>query len=583
MWWKRKQLLASAVGITVVVTIVGAAFAFSHGTVHAASASFSGGTATIQRQGTVNFTAIAQANAKRPKAAAAAVGGPHQKAPLGLVHPRANTASAQQAVAAGLAASASAQFGGNVSGEKGFDGITAAINGAANSPEVGGVGDVSPPDQGLAVGPGPSPNPIVIVEAVNDTFNFYAPNGNTILGALGAYQVFALPASAFLSDPRAYWDPQTGHWFFTMFTFAPGDEFQYIAVSQTTDPFGSYTVFSIPTDDSSTSGCPCFGDFDQIGSDHSGIYIATNEFGVFSGAFNGTIIYAVSKEGLIDAANGSPLPVLQMYRVLYASDPFAAYHLSPSTVTQGSSNPNTEYFVESDANLISDSALEVYALLGTSVLNTGGRPTMVMTLVNTEGYISPPNVNQENGPLPLGSSLGYGVAQLQTDFDAVQEVTYANGLLYAELDTAFPYGTGQNSGAAWFVLKPKTTSSSVSVTNEGNGLVKTSQNLLYPVIGVNASGKGFMAFAVAGNTRYPSAGYVTFNGTKGAGKTVYIAANGVAPLDDFTCYPFGACRYGDYSMAQVFNGKVYMATEYIAPQPRDYYANWDTRVFYAPA
>ncbi|HUZ83137.1 MAG TPA: hypothetical protein VMU66_00470, partial [Gaiellales bacterium] len=441
----------------------------------------------------------------------------------------------------------------------------------------------------LAVGP--SPAGTAIVEFVNDTLNIYSPSGKTLLGAVAGFQVFGLPPSAFLSDPRAYWDPQSHHWFLTMFTFGDGVSAplstQYVAVSQTTSPFGPYAVFSIDTSDvaNTAGGCPCLGDFDQVGSDRSGFYIATNEFSVDGPDFNGSVIYAMSKNGLISAANGGPLPVLQRYVVPYSGDPFAAYHLSPSTVTQGSSSPNTEYFVESNANLNSGSGLEVYALLGTSALKTGGRPSMVITTVATEGYASPPNASQKNGPTPLGTAVGFtGVAPVQTDFDAVQEVTYAGGRLYAELSTGFNYGSGQNSGAAWFVLHPTAHPSSITVGNVANGYVKTSQNLLYPAIGVNAKGNGYMAFAVSGKSRYPSAGYVTFHNVAGAGSTVHIAASGATPLDDFSCYPQfggGACRYGDYSMAQAFNGQIYMATEYTAPQPRDFYANWGTRVWYA--
>jgi hypothetical protein len=35
-------------------------------------------------------------------------------------------------------------------------------------------------------------------------------------------------------------------------------------------------------------------------------------------------------------------------------------------------------------------------------------------------------------------------------------------------------------------------------------------------------------------------------------------------------------------MAQNFNGKIYMASEYVAPQPRDLKSNWGTRVWSAP-
>ncbi len=43
----------------------------------------------------------------------------------------------------------------------------------------------------------------------------YSPSGKTLLGAFRRHQLFGLPPDAFLSDPRAYWDPQTGHWFLT--------------------------------------------------------------------------------------------------------------------------------------------------------------------------------------------------------------------------------------------------------------------------------------------------------------------------------------------------------------------------------
>lgn len=564
-------------------------------------------TQALQRGATVNLTQLAAADAGNSSATPPAKGGHGHNAPLG-VPPTHGQANGPQPKASTLS-----PFTGNIGGESGFDGITAAINGAANSPDIGGVGDVSPPDQGLAVGPGPSGT--VLAEFVNDTLNFYNPSGQTLLGALPAFQVFGLPPNAFLSDPRAYWDPPTGHWFLTMFTVGDGGtpsngecangaappnclSAQYIAVSATTNPFGAYAVFAIDTSDTSNTanGCPCFGDFDQVGADASGFYIATNEFPLNTGGpgFNGSVIYAMSKSGLIAYANGGAAPAVQRYVVPFAgpgADPFAGYHVSPSTVTQGSDNPSTEYFVESNANLPNDATangLEVFALLNTSVLASGGRPSLVMTTVNTESYSElPPNATQKTGPTPLGCSVGScGVATLQTDFNAVQEVTYAGGRLYAELSTGFALGTQMNAGAAWFVLQPTPSATGLTVANLANGYVETTQNILYPVIAVNASGKGYMAFAVSGPDMYPSAAYMTFDGTKGATGKVRIAASGTAPLDDFTCYPsfFGesSCRYGDYSMAQEYNGVIYMATEYVGSQPRDTLSNWGTRVYWVP-
>ena len=167
----------------------------------------------------------------------------------------------------------------------------------------------------------------------------------------------------------------------------------------------------------------------------------------------------------------------------------------------------------------------------------------------------------------------------------MQEVTYASGRLYAELSTGFNFGTGENSGVGWFVLKPAANRASISVRLVSNGYVETPEDLLYPVIGVNKAGKGYLNFAISSSTRYPSTAYLVFDGSRGPVGPIHIAAGGVSPLDDFTCYPpysTGQCRYGDYSMAQYYNGQIYMASEYVAPQPRDMLSNWSTRIWYAP-
>ena len=548
-----------------------------------------GGHFRLHRIGTVNLRALARADARRQgHASHAPASGAGRMAPLGQPPVAAGSGNAPNRApsAAGLLT----KIGGNVSGEHGFDGITAAINGAANSPITGGLGDVSPPDQALAVGP--SSAGTAIVEYVNDTLNIYSPKGKTLLGAIPSYQIYGLPGNAFLTDPRAYRDPQTGHWFLTQFIFGDGVSSplstQYIAVSETTSPFGPYATFSIDTSDSTNTagGCPCYGDFDQVGIDNSGFFISTNQFSVDEENFNGTVIYAMSKRALITAARSSgSTPTVQTYVVPYASDPFGAYHLSPSVVTPGSSAPNTEYFVESNSSLNYGSGLEVYALLNTTVLNAGGRPRLVETKTRSESYSFPPNAIQRSGPTPYGCSIGTcATASLDTDFNAIQEVTYASGKLYTELNTGFNYGTGQNSGAAWFILTPKPMAGSVRITNITDGYVKSSQYILYPVIGVNKYGHGYMNFAISSSTRYPSTAYVVF-GPRGTSGPIHLAARGVNPLDDFTCYPpdsTGQCRYGDYSMAQYYNGKIYMASEYVPPQPRDVLSNWGTRIWYAP-
>jgi hypothetical protein len=552
---------------------------------------------TIHQVGTVNLAALSKAAAKAP----ATTSGHH---PAFLGRPPLRNAGGQHPSASSLAHAAPSaavkSLAGNVSGAVGFNGQAAAAN-------EGTIGfDLTPPDYGMAVGT--SSAGTAIVQSLNVTVQAFKPDGtpltspfplNVFFGS-GACTGNPFPGGC-PSDPRVLWDPQTKHWFLTGFTFngflnndpSTPDQ-QFVAVSLTSDALGFYRVFSFSTDTSALNptgtDCPCVGDFDMVGMDNSGFYITTNEFGQ-SQALHGANIYAFSKSGLIAWANGAPFPGGFNYGVNTFADPFAAYHLAPSQVTQGSSSPNDEYFTESDANDLSNRALEVYALTGTNSLNSGVAPPLVATNVATEGYSQPPNAVQKAGPIPLGKALVGATlpSPLQTDFDAVQQTVFAGGYVYAQLNTGVTAGGGAaNAGVAWFALKPTPGSGSVSVKNAGNGYVQVSGDLLYPSIGANKNGHGYMAFGLAGANNYPSAAYILFDDQQGATGPVRIQKAGTTPLDDFSCYPaavFGGCRYGDYSASQVYNGRVYLGTEYVHALTNvsgGAFTNWATRIWSVP-
>ncbi len=362
---------------------------------------------------------------------------------------------------------------------------------------------------------------------------------------------------------------------------------QFIAVSNTSDVMGSYSVWAINTTDASTPGCPCFGDFDQLGADNNGIYIATNEFSDSpTGPYNGAIIYAMSKQTLEQVANTGIPPTVFRYRVTedYFGQP---YHISPASSPPGATfAPGTEYFVESNGNAFADNHLAVYAMTNTSLLAQPAPPPLVATETPSLPYAFPPDATQKPGPIPLGDANQDPEGQLQADFDAVQEVTYTGGNLYAELSTATAAGT---DGVAWFKITPTTTSTGVTAVVTKQGYVTVSpQNLIYPVIAVNSAGDGYLAFALSGPNAYPSAAYQTFT-PDGPSGPVRVAAVGADPEDGFTCYSafvgpnYGGCRWGDYSMGVAMGSQVWMATEYIPPTSRDYLTNWGTFLWQAPA
>jgi len=470
----------------------------------------------------------------------------------------------------------------NVAGEHGFVGLT----GMQQANAKGGL-DLEPPDQGLCAGDG------YVMEFINNALTIYSPTGTQLLAPIGSPALFLQPTTAFFSDPRCYFDPPTQRWFFQEFVVGTTDSaghlvkpsVQFEAVSDTADPTGSYRVYSFDTSDSSTKGCPCFGDYDEFGADANGIYITTDEFGISSTAYNGVVMYAIAKAGLESAAADGILPKVFGYRL--TADAFGQpYIVAPTSTPPGATfAPDSEYFVESNGDKASDDHLEVYALLGTSALGTPAPPTLYRTEVTTERYAAPSDAAQKPGPRPLGQQYQAPAGGIQADFDAEMEPTYVGGSIYAQLDTATTAGT---DAAAWFIVKPKVSGGTLSATVSRDGIISVpGASVLYPYTAVNRSGLGYLLFSLSGRSVYPSPAYVTY-GPAGPTGPVRVAYPGAAPEDGFTCYAafvgptYGGCRWGDYSMGAVMGDEVFMAAEMIPPSARDLLTNWGTYVWSAP-
>jgi hypothetical protein len=217
------------------------------------------------------------------------------------------------------------------------------------------------------------------------------------------------------------------------------------------------------------------------------------------------------------------------------------------------------------------------------------------TVIDTETYGQPPSTKQKPGPTPLLDLIAQALkiknheSLIADNDDRLQQVTYANGMLWTSVPTVVQTQQGPvRAGAAWFILSPWATGTQTgaSVVNQGYVAINSpAQNsVLFPAVGVNAAGKGVVAFSIAGEDLYPSAGYATLDAVNGIGPIV-ISFNGVAPDDGFSPYvgvsssPGRVGRWGDYSTAASDeNGNIWMGVEVIPPQEAPFipFANWGT-------
>ena len=501
---------------------------------------------------------------------------------------------------------------------------------------------LEPPDQGLCVGSDGNGNTRVL-EVLNDVMGVYSTSGARVTAptALNGFLGYA-PAivrtnpvtfGPFVTDPSCLYDAQTGHWFLdvlTLDTFPhPGaDGLQHftgtnhldLAVSDTSDPAGSWTVYRIPVQDDGTQGTPnhgcspghetaaplptnptaCFGDYPHIGSDANGIYLTTNEYSFFGPEFHGAQIYAFSKAQL--AARPAAINMTQFDT--HGQDTFGfgknGFTLWPSTTPGGggdSTAGGTEYFLSTNAaaeahdpgngsaSFQPSTQLLAWAITNTSSLNGTPALSLTNTKLDVGRYTLPPRATQKSGNQPLRQCLNNNTcsatlegikdpfaetsASIDSNDTRMQQVTWVNGSLWGAIDTGLSVSSAKQAGIEWFSVSPSTSSGSVTATLANQGYVGLgNDNLTYPAIGITSGGTGVMAFTVLGTDFYPSAGYALVT-PSGVGD-VHVAAAGLGPDDGFTNYklfgdPPGTTRprWGDYGAAIPVGSNVWIASEYI--------------------
>jgi hypothetical protein len=513
---------------------------------------------------------------------------------------------------------------------KSFDGLNLRQQRLANG---GNQFTVEPPDQGLCVGNG------YVLETVNDVLNVYSPSGASLLGVTDLNTFYGYPAQfdrttglqgPFVTDPSCLFDSKTRRWFHVVLTLEVnpttgaflGPNHLDIAVSNSANPLGNWTIYRLPVQDDGTEGTPdhncplrndgtghgpCIGDYPHIGADKNGFYITTNEYAFFpDNIFIAAQVYAFSKQAL--AANAASVTVTQFdTRGAVGGQPgFTVWPATSPADSFSNEEGGTEYFLSSNAaeeatgvpgGGFSDKLI-VWALTNTRSLNRSvPQLDLSNTILNAETYGIPPKSEQKPGPIPLGECIndttiptpfGPGCWQflfvaepahdeveshLDSNDSRMQQVWFANGKLFGALDTIVNVGGEDKAGIAYFIVKPSvddgphdTTVLKAKIAKQGYVAVRNN-NVTYPAIATLENGKGIMAFTLVGERYYPSAAYAPIDATHGAGD-VHIAAAGLGPDDGFTSYKAFVgdpprTRWGDYGAAVVDGNSIWIASEYI--------------------
>src|SRR5512136_2587921 len=302
---------------------------------------------------------------------------------------------------------------------------------------------LEPPDQGLCVGNG------YVVEPVNDVLNVFDANGNSLLPdntatnivagfprnvnhAIDLNSFYGYPPAInrstgvrgqFVTDPSCIFDTATQHWFVVVLTLETrsngaftGKNHLDLAVSNTSNPTGAWTIYRVPvqndgTDGTPDHGCalnddgtghgPCLGDYPHIGADANGFYITTNEYAFFPNfVYMGAQIYAFSKTALASGACSVAITQFDTSHSGVGGHPgFTVWPAqSPGSNQFNTSAGGTEYFLSSDA------ADEAQCVSGTICNGGSGTSTdlLIWSLTNTSSLnTASPSLSMSNKALTV--------------------------------------------------------------------------------------------------------------------------------------------------------------------------------------
>jgi hypothetical protein len=444
------------------------------------------------------------------------------------------------------------------------------FNGMADSaticPYFGGC---QPPDMALAT------SNKWVFQGVNTSFAVYNTSGAIQSGwPKNAQQFFNVPNppnncdpnGPFLSDPRAFYDPNTGRFWAAMlqvedaFGIGPNCPFEslyWIAVSQTNNPNGAWNVYAFDM----AQGNPNAADYTQLGFDQHNIYFSGNMFPTGSGNFYAEILGA----NKVRMQNAQSVTAYGFRNLASPVDGSAVDTVQPvETEASSNSTANIGLFVNSTNGNCTGNTCSGITIWG--IHNPGtAKETLNAVFVQTTSYAFAPNADQP--------SCTQCVETLDLRISATP--VYHDGLISFALDT----GVANNSGVDvpsifWGQVQPQVVNSVLvggSVYQSGYLVFAGDQDASFGALMPDNNGNLIMVYDTMSSTLNPSIAYTGRRATfplgqfHDAGRFLF---QGLAPTTD--------TRWGDYEATSydgISHDHIWMAAQYSGKNQ-----DWHTRI-----
>ena len=327
-------------------------------------------------------------------------------------------------------------------------------------------------------------------------------------------------------DPKILYDPYSNRWMFTCTATAKSsDSAVLIAVSNTSDPTGTWKRYKIKADAASAS----WADYPSFGFNRNWIVVSVNMYlNGGSGGFDTARLFIFDKNTLY---TGTTAPV--------TIEDTGGATLVPATTYDNT--VNTLYIVEATDG------------------NSGGRGFLRLSTITgaignevvTEGTAFPSTTNTwagvgSTGFLDFAPQLGSSQKIMNND-DRMQNVIYRNGSLWCTHTVFLPASTGSRSAVQWWQLSTSGNIQQFGRIDDATG----GKFYAFPSIAVNKTNDAMIGYSRFSAQQYAAANY-SFRAASDPPNTMQsetILKPGEAPY--YKTYGGGRNRWGDYSATMV--------------------------------
>ena len=393
--------------------------------------------------------------------------------------------------------------------------------------ESGAAGQPSPPDPDGAIGKD------YFVQMVNATaYQVFDKEGNAVSGIISMNTIWSAVGSSSDGDPIVFFDQESEQWFLTEFNVSSNA--MLIAVSETSDPLGSYYVYEF--------SAPQFPDYPKYSIWSNAIVITTNE----GGSGNGTEFYVLDRQALLNGDNDVSLQRHVLPNISGGPGFFVATPVDwiGSTPPPAGANPMVMRLNDDAWGASDDDIVEVWEV----DIDWDDANNTELTKINvlTAPYDSDPCSVSGFGFSCIPQLNGGGIDGLQEII--MNQVKYRNFGSYESMVLTFvvDYTGGDNiSGIRWIEMR-RSGGDDWSVYQEGTFAPEDGKDRFMPSIAMDASGNIGLAYSISSDNMYPG---LAFTGRKASDPLGEMTVEEYIIVEGSSAAPNS--RYGDYACMTV--------------------------------